>query len=58
MRLIRHLQELWLFGTLDTVGKSDAEVKTEAEAKKVAELIEELLRKEMDGEGSEVKKEP
>ena len=47
------MQELWLFGQLDTLGKSAVEEKTEADARRVAELIQTLVRKEEAKEGGE-----
>ncbi|KAF2763558.1 hypothetical protein EJ05DRAFT_472453 [Pseudovirgaria hyperparasitica] len=46
LQLTRQLQELWLFGTLDTLGKSEVELKTEEDAKAVAEGIEKLVKSE------------
>ena len=47
------MQELWLFGQLDTLGKSVVEEKTEADARRVAELIQTLVRREEVKEGRE-----
>jgi hypothetical protein len=48
-RLIRHLQELWLFGSVDTVGKTEEELKSEESVKEIVGLLEELLKKEGNG---------
>jgi hypothetical protein len=47
--LIRHLQELWLFGSVDTVGKTEEELKSEESVKEIVGLLEELLKKEGNG---------
>ncbi|KAF1987961.1 hypothetical protein K402DRAFT_392242 [Aulographum hederae CBS 113979] len=44
LTLTREMQELWLFGHLDTLGKGDAERQTEEDAKKVTEVLEKLVR--------------
>lgn len=51
LRLIRQMQELWLFGTLDTVGKSDVELKTEEETRRVAGLLEKMIEKQVGADG-------
>lgn len=53
LSLTRQMQELWLFGQLDTLGKSVVEEKTEADARRVAELIQTLVRREEVKEGGE-----
>ena len=53
LSLTRQMQELWLFGQLDTLGKSAVEEKTEADARRVAELIQTLVRREEVKEGGE-----
>jgi hypothetical protein len=62
--LIRDLQELWLFGGLDTLADKADEEATRAKAVQVAEMIEGLAGsksarggKNEDGMGEEVKKE-
>jgi hypothetical protein len=40
------MQELWLFGQLDTLGVSKKEEKAEEDARRIAELIEGLVKKE------------
>jgi len=40
--LIRQLQEMWLFGQLDTVGDSKAKQQTDENAKLVAGLLQQL----------------
>ncbi|KAH7065860.1 hypothetical protein BKA63DRAFT_166361 [Paraphoma chrysanthemicola] len=53
--LIRDLQELWLFGGLDTLqeGGEEEERREREKAAKVAGIIEELARGKRVGEGSE-----
>ena len=41
--LTRQMKELWLFGSLDTMGKSGAVEQTENDAQVVAGLVQELL---------------
>jgi len=40
--LIRQLQEMWLFGQLNTIGESEARQQADANAKKVAQLLKKL----------------
>lgn len=42
LTLIQQMQEIWLFGKLDTLGKSKIQEQTEADAKVVVELLESL----------------
>ncbi|KAK4546684.1 hypothetical protein LTR36_001902 [Oleoguttula mirabilis] len=42
--LIRQLQEMWLFGQLNTVGDSKVKQQTDENAKVVAELLEQLAQ--------------
>lgn len=46
------MQELWLFGKLDTLGKSDVEERTEGDTKKVMELLQQMVGEEGTGEAS------
>lgn len=48
------MQELWLFGQLDTLKKSESEVKMEEDAKVVAQLLRRLV-KAQDVEGEKQK---
>ena len=45
-RLIRQLQEMWLFGQLDTMGDSKAQQRTDEDAKAVADLLKQLLERQ------------
>ena len=47
LSLTRTLKETWLFGKLQTVGTSEAELRTQAAKKRVVELLEEI--KQLDG---------
>jgi hypothetical protein len=40
--LVRHLQEMWLFGPLNTVGESQVQQQTDENAKVVADLLRQL----------------
>ncbi|KAK5687962.1 hypothetical protein LTR17_026623 [Elasticomyces elasticus] len=40
--LIRHLQEMWLFGQLDTLGDSKVQQQNDEHAKSIAELLKQL----------------
>ena len=40
--LVRQMQELWLFGKLDTIGKSKVQEQTEEDAKAIVALLEQL----------------
>ena len=40
--LIRQLQEMWLFGQLNTVGESKVQQQTDEDAKVVADLLKQL----------------
>ena len=44
--LIRQLQEMWLFGQLDTLGHSHAQQRTDEDAKAVAQLLQQLMERE------------
>jgi hypothetical protein len=44
--LIRHLQEMWLFGPLNTVGESQVQQQTDESAKLVGELLRQLSSKQ------------
>jgi hypothetical protein len=37
------MQELWLFGKLDTLGKSDVEQRTEEDTKMILELLQQMV---------------
>ncbi|KAI9691571.1 MAG: hypothetical protein M1822_007642 [Bathelium mastoideum] len=41
--LIRQMQEVWLFGELNTIGKSETQQKTEENTIAVAQLLEKLM---------------
>ena len=45
--LTRSLKEAWLFGRLQTLGKSEAEQRTEGHARAVGEMMQKLI-KELD----------
>ena len=47
--LIRHLQEMWLFGPLNTVGESQVQQQTDESAKIVGELLRQLSSKQQEG---------
>lgn len=44
--LIRHLQEMWLFGPLNTVGDSQVQQQTDENAKIVGDLLRQLSGKQ------------
>lgn len=44
--LIRQLQEMWLFGQLNTVGESKVQQQTDANAELVAGLLEQLVARQ------------
>ncbi|KAM0701830.1 hypothetical protein Q7P35_010739 [Cladosporium inversicolor] len=46
--LIRHLQEMWLFGPLNTVGESQVQQQTDESAKIMGELLRQLSSKQHD----------
>ncbi|KAJ9665761.1 hypothetical protein H2201_004069 [Coniosporium apollinis] len=54
LTFIHQMQELWLFGQLDTLKKSESEVKMEEDAKVVAQLLRRLV-KAQDVEGEKEK---
>jgi hypothetical protein len=37
------MQEIWLFGKLDTLGRSEVEERTEEDAKKILELLQKVV---------------
>lgn len=45
LSLSRQMKELWLFGSLDTMGKSGAVEQTENDARAAATLVDDLLKK-------------
>ncbi|KAL2355886.1 mediator complex, subunit Med22 [Cryomyces antarcticus] len=44
LTLTRQMQEMWLFGQLDTLGESQAQQKTEQDARAVAEVLARLIQ--------------
>jgi hypothetical protein len=44
------MQEIWLSGKLDTLGKSDAEQRTEGDTKKILELVQQMAEGQNKGE--------
>ena len=44
--LIRQLQEMWLFGQLNTVGESKVQQQTDENAKVVADLLRQVLERQ------------
>ncbi|KAK4949999.1 hypothetical protein LTR28_007185 [Elasticomyces elasticus] len=50
LSLTRQMQEMWIFGQLNTVGESETERKTDENAKVVARLLEKLLAKQNRGD--------
>lgn len=44
--LIRYLQEMWLFGQLNTIGESEVQQQTDENAKTVAALLKQLAEKQ------------
>jgi hypothetical protein len=42
LTLIRQMQEIWLFGKLDTIGDSKVQEETERDAKVIVGLLEQL----------------
>ncbi|KAF2163379.1 hypothetical protein M409DRAFT_26415 [Zasmidium cellare ATCC 36951] len=48
--LIRQLQEMWLFGQLNTLGESKVQQQTDENAKVVADLLKQLTEKQVAGE--------
>jgi hypothetical protein len=51
--LIRHLQEMWLFGPLNTVGESQVQQQTDESAKIVGELLRQLSSKQSNSANGE-----
>lgn len=51
--LIRHLQEMWLFGPLSTVGESQVQQQTDESAKLVGGLLRQLSSKQSIGANGE-----
>lgn len=43
--LIRQLEEMWLFGQLNTVGDSKVQQQTDQDAKAVADLLKQLAER-------------
>lgn len=43
LSLSRQMKELWLFGGLDTMGRSDVVEQTEGDARRVGEMVEGLV---------------
>jgi len=43
LALIRQMQEIWLFGKLDTLGRSEVEERTEQDAQKILELLGKMV---------------
>jgi hypothetical protein len=57
--LIRHLQEMWLFGPLNTVGESRIQQQTDESAKIVGELLRQLSSKQStSADGEAMNEEP
>lgn len=60
--LIRQMQEMWLFGQLNTLGESDVQQQTDENAKVVGELLKKVLEMQQvgtmaarkEGEGDEM----
>jgi hypothetical protein len=55
--LVRHLQEMWLFGPLNTVGESQVQQQTDENAKVVGDLLRQLSSKQkqsLEGNGDAV----
>ena len=44
--LIRQLQEMWLFGQLNTVGDSKVQEKTDANARAASDLLRQLMERQ------------
>jgi hypothetical protein len=44
------MQEVWLFGKLDTLGKSEVEERTEEDAKRILKLLQQMAEVKGDGE--------
>ncbi|KAK4502584.1 hypothetical protein PRZ48_006010 [Zasmidium cellare] len=47
---IRQLQEMWLFGQLNTIGESKVQQQTDENAKIVADLLKQLTEKQIAGD--------
>ena len=45
LSLSRQMKELWLFGSLDTLGKTGPDEQTENDARVVADLVDGMLKK-------------
>lgn len=54
--LIRTLQEMWLFGQLNTLGEDETQKKTDETAKDVADLLRQLVERQ--SHAGEIKSEP
>jgi len=44
------MQEIWLSGKLDTLGKSDVEQRTEEDTKKISKLVQQMAEGQNNGE--------
>ena len=51
--LIRQMQEMWLFGQLDTIGQSEIQQQTDENAVAVADLLKKLLDRQQSEHTSE-----
>ena len=49
LTLSHQMQELWLYGKLDTVGKSKVQVQANEDAEKVAQLLDTLFQQQIGG---------
>lgn len=49
--LIRQMQEMWLFGQLDTLGESEVQRQTDENAKVVGELLGKVLEMQQQRQG-------
>ncbi|KAK5174524.1 uncharacterized protein LTR77_001604 [Saxophila tyrrhenica] len=49
--LIRQMQEMWLFGQLDTLGGREAQKGADEKAREVAELLKEVVGRQEEGRG-------
>ena len=50
LTLTRQMQELWVFGKLDTLRKTDAKDETTGDVKAVAEMVTKMLKKRDEGQ--------
>lgn len=51
--IIRRLQEMWLFGQLNTVGESKVQQQTDENAKVVAKLLQQLVDRQNGAQAGE-----